>query len=360
MKELKFGACLPTFDSCADRYCLSGYGPKRSLEEMFERASQVEHLKGVELVGNWHLNEENFGFIGKMLAKYHLEVSMMVPDLWTQAKWGKGSFASKNATIREEAVQEVTKVMDMAADIGCDKVDVWLGQDGFDYSFQADYAVDWEHIIAGIGQCADHRKDIKVCIEYKLKEPRKHCYIDSAAKTMLILHEIQRENVGILLDVGHSIAAQENPSEAAALISRMPDKLFYIHLNDNYRSWDDDMIFGSVNTITLLEFMYWLDEIGYDDYYTLDIFPFREDGVRAAEESIAWVTCMKNILNQIGRDTVKGVIRSGDATQGMKMIREAISPRVYTDRPFRTASIPGSHRCHDLSCQSTSNREPST
>ena len=326
MQELKFGACLPTFDSCADRYCLSGYGPKRSLGEMFERASEVSDLKGIELVGNWHLNEENFDFIAQTLDKYHLEVSMMVPDLWTQAKWGKGSFASKDGKIREEAVGEVKKVMDMAADIGCDKVDVWLGQDGFDYSFQADYIVDWEHIIESMKQCADHRKDIKVCIEYKLKEPRKHCYIDSAAKTLLIINEIQRENVGILLDVGHSIAALENPSEAAALISRTGNKLFYVHLNDNYRSWDDDMMFGSVNTITLLEFMYWLDEIGYDDYYTLDIFPFREDGIRAAEESIEWVKGMKNILNRIGRATIKQVIQTGDATLAMKMIRETMCP----------------------------------
>ena len=25
-KQWKLGACLPTFASCADRYCLSGYG----------------------------------------------------------------------------------------------------------------------------------------------------------------------------------------------------------------------------------------------------------------------------------------------------------------------------------------------
>jgi len=326
MQAMKFGACLPAFDSCADRYCLSGYGPKRSLDEMFERASQVKDLSGVELVGNWHLNDDNFEHIKQTLTKYDLEVSMMVPDLWTQAKWGKGSFASKDPQIRKDAVKEVTKVMDMAADIGCDKVDVWLGQDGFDYSFQADYVEDWNNIVECTSLCAAHRRDIKVCIEYKLKEPRTHCYVSSAAKTLLLINEIQQENVGILLDVGHSIAAGENPAEAAALISRYGDKLFYIHLNDNYRSWDDDMMFGSVNTIALLEFMYWLDELGYDDYYTLDIFPYREDGIRAAEESIEWVKGMKRLLDTMGREHVRGVLQSGDATQAMKLIREAICP----------------------------------
>lgn len=326
MQNLKFGACLPTFDSCADRYCLAGYGPKRSLDEMFERAAQVKALTGVELVGNWHLNDDNFEHIKQTLARYNLEVSMMVPDLWTQAKWGKGSFASKDAKVRKDAVKEVTKVMDMAADIGCDKVDVWLGQDGFDYSFQSDYVEDWNNIVECTKECAAHRRDIKVCIEYKLKEPRTHCYVSSAAKSLLLINEVQQENVGILLDVGHSIAAGENPAEAAALISRYKNKLFYIHLNDNYRAWDDDLMFGSVNTITLLEFMYWLDELGYDDYYTLDIFPYREDGIRAAEESIEWVKGMKRLLDRMGRETIKEVLQSGDATQAMKLIREAICP----------------------------------
>ncbi|MDO8685770.1 MAG: sugar phosphate isomerase/epimerase family protein [Clostridiales bacterium] len=324
IKELKFGACLPTFASCADRYCLSGYGPQRTLEEMFERASQVKDLKGVELVGNWHLNENNFGYIKETLRKYNLEVCMMTPDLWTQAKWGKGSFASKDKAIREDAVREVKKVMDMAADIGCDKVDVWLGQDGFDYSFQGNYIEDWNNIIECTRECARHRSDIKVCVEYKLKEPRTHCYVNSAAKSLLIVNEIDMDNVGVLLDVGHSIAALENPAEAVALISRYKNKLFYIHLNDNYRFWDDDMMFGSVNIPVLTEFLFWLDEIGYDDYYTLDIFPYREDGIKAAVESIEWVKALRALIEKMGKEKIREIIALGDATESMRMIRQAI------------------------------------
>ena len=59
--------------------------------------------------------------------------------------------------------------------------------------------------------------------------------------------------MGILLDIGHSIVAQENPAEAAALINRYKEKLFYVHFNDNYRYWDDDMMAGAVNIPVLLE-----------------------------------------------------------------------------------------------------------
>jgi len=40
----KFGACLPTFGSCADRYCLSGYGPPRSMDQMLNRATKVKGM----------------------------------------------------------------------------------------------------------------------------------------------------------------------------------------------------------------------------------------------------------------------------------------------------------------------------
>ncbi len=54
------------------------------------------------------------------------------------------------------------------------------------------------------------------------------------------------------------------------------------------------MMPGSVSIPVLMEFIFWIDELGYDDYYTLDIFPFREDGVKAAIESIEWIKDHEN------------------------------------------------------------------
>ena len=108
MVKKKYGACLPTFGSCADRYCLSGYGGGgKTLEEMFDLAVTVDGLKGIELVGNWHINDENMSQIKKILKERSLEVSMVTPDLWTQAKWGKGSFTSRDKKTRKDAVLAV-------------------------------------------------------------------------------------------------------------------------------------------------------------------------------------------------------------------------------------------------------------
>ena len=193
-----FGACLPTFGNCADRYCLGGYGGGgTTMEEMLDLAKQVEGLDGLELVGNWHVNDGNIRQVAGMFRDRGLKISMLVPDLWTQAKWGRGSLAAPDAPTRRAAVDEVKKVLDWAAELACPYIDVWPGQDGFDYAFQADYIEAWKWLRDGLVECAEHNDKVRLLVEYKLKEPRTHCFVNSAAKVLLLL--AGAEKIGVLL-----------------------------------------------------------------------------------------------------------------------------------------------------------------
>ncbi|MBC7243433.1 MAG: hypothetical protein H5T60_13435, partial [Anaerolineae bacterium] len=53
---LRFSANINTFNACADRYVLSGYGKRLTTEELIQAATRVEGLTGVEVVGFWHVN----------------------------------------------------------------------------------------------------------------------------------------------------------------------------------------------------------------------------------------------------------------------------------------------------------------
>ena len=317
-----FGACLPTFGNCADRYCLSGYGGGgNTMHEMLALARQVEGLDGLELVGNWHVNDENISSVAGLLRDHGLKIAMLVPDLWTQAKWGRGSLAAPDAATRQAALEECRKVMDWAAELGCPYVDVWPGQDGYDYCFQADYPEAWKWLRESLEVCAEHNPRVRVLVEYKLREPRTHCFVSSAAKVLLLLEGLER--VGVLLDVGHALAAGENVAEAAALLSSY-GKLDYVHLNDNYRSWDDDMMVGAVHLVEYLELVYWLQRLDYRGWLTLDIFPYREDGVRAATQCREWMEGLFAAVDKVGREAWAEVIRGGDATAATALVREAL------------------------------------
>jgi xylose isomerase len=246
---------------------------------------------------------------------------MLVPDLWTQAKWGRGSLAAPDAPTRQAAVGEVRKVMDWAAELNCRYIDVWPGQDGFDYCFQADYVEAWKWLREGLVAAAAHNEKVRLLVEYKPREPRTHCFVDHVGTVLLLLQDM--DNVGVLLDVGHSMQGAENVASAAALLAQH-GKLDYLHLNDNYGDWDEDMMVGSVHLVATLELIYWLKRLDYRGWLTLDIFPYREDGVAAATECREWVEFMFNAVDRVGVEAFEKVIRDADATAASRLVRQAL------------------------------------
>src|SRR4030042_2941985 len=311
--NLKFSANINTFNACADRYVLEGYGERRNTDELIKAAQQVDDLTGVELVGKWHVNDDNVEQIHRQVKDAGFEVTCVTPDIWASGKWGWGSFTSNDEKVRKAAIHEVKKSMEWAKQLKCEVIYLWFGQDGYDYPLQADFPRAWDLLIEGTIECADHVPDVNIVVEYKPKEPRTHCFIATVGKTLLLLDKVNKPNVGAMIDVGHALMAYENAAESAALLHYFGNKLFYMHFNDNWRHWDDDMTFGSVHTIESLELIYWLDRLNYTAWYALDIFPYREDGVRAANESIKWIKGLNGVFDKIGRDEIGKVVSEGDA-----------------------------------------------
>ena len=88
--------------------------------------------------------------------------------------------------------------------------------------------------------------DLKFVIEYKPREPRTHMFWSSAAKTVLGIQAMGVDNVGVLLDFGHTLFGGESPAEAAQLLIDH-GLLWGMDVNDDYRGWDDDMVNSAVN-----------------------------------------------------------------------------------------------------------------
>lgn len=314
---------MPPFSGCADRYCLGGYGGGgANIEEWLDMAKSIDGLDGVELVGNWHVNDDDIFKVGQMFKDRGLEIPLLTPDLWTQAKWGRGSIAAPDAKTRKEAIAEIKKVMDWAAELDCAYLNVWPGQDGYDYCFQADFTKVWKWMRDALAECAEYNDKTRILVEYKPKEPRKHCFVDHVGKVLLLVQDLDK--VGVLLDWGHALQGGENVAESAAILASY-GKLDYLHLNDNYRSWDDDMMVGALHLVEYLELIYWLKRLDYQGWLTLDIFPFREDGVQAVIQSKEWLESFFRAVDRVGMDAFAKTIAEADATKSSKLIRQALN-----------------------------------
>lgn len=325
MRKNKYCVELDVVDgSFPDRYMGCGYGREYTIPEMFERVASIDKITGVELVSNWQITPENAPEIKKLCDDHNLEVVSILPDHFSQKKWGKGAFTSTDKNIRKDAVQVTKTLMDVAADMNCKKLTIWNGQDGYDYPFTANYMNEIEWLQEGIRECADYRKDIQLAIEYKVREPRLHCYLSNVYSTLMFLKEVNRDNVGITVDFGHCIIAHENPAEAIAACKIYGDKLFHVHVNDNFGVWDDDCITSTEHIIETMEFMYWLKKTNYDGWFSFDQYTPRLDGRDALVEGLNWMEDITAVVDKIDDAKMEEMFKNVNAVDMSKMVRELL------------------------------------
>ncbi len=320
---MKLAVILGNLGNTCDRFLSTGYKDQPTKAEMFKKASEIEGVTGIELVGSWDITTENVHEVKSIMQECGLECASIIPDHFSDKKWGNGAFTSRDPKIRREAIQATKDMMEAAVELGGDLLNLWPGQDGYDYCFQGNFSEARDYFVEGIAECAAYKPDIRLALEYKVKEPRTHSYLARAADTLLMAQDTHCDNVGVTVDVGHSLMAYENVAESIALLSRY-DRLFHMHFNDNYRAWDDDMMVGSVHLIEYLEILYWLDKVGYQGWYSMDQYPYREDAQGAINESIRWVDGLQSKMQDFGMEKFAKLLEKGDAIECSQLVRHFI------------------------------------
>ncbi len=318
----KYSVILANVGSCSDRYMGGGYSKPFELDEMFDRVASIKGVTGVELVSTWNITTKNVEQVKANLSRTGLKLASIIPDHFGEMKWGKGAFTSKDPAIRKEAVSVTKEYMDIAAELGGNLISLWPGQDGYDYPFQGDYIREMEWFEQGVAECCAYRNDINIAIEYKVKEPRNFSYPSTAAVVMLMINEIGAKNLGVTIDYGHAHVAGENVAHAAAIIKKYGDRLFHVHMNDNYGFWDDDMITGTIHTIPFIEFFYWLKRMDYNGFISTDQYPYREDSRDAVNESVRWFEIFNKLINSIDEAQIEKIFSTGNACEVSAMLRE--------------------------------------
>ena len=317
----KYSVFMDNVGSCSDRYC-DAYGRPFSPKELLERAASIDLITGIDFVATPDVLAD-METISETIADTGLTVVSVVADVFTEAKWRQGSFSSVDEKTRREAIDHAKEVMDLNAELGSSLLTLWPGQDGYDYVFQGDYLRERELFMESVRELCEHNRDMTVGLEYKAKEPRTHSYVNTVGTTLLMAQQIG-ENCGVILDFGHALLGYENPAESVASLKQFGDRLCHVHINDNYRYWDDDMIVGTVRIAEFLEFFYWLRKTGYDSWMTIDQFPYREDGKEAVEQSALWMDKRESLLDRADVKTIADTLARKDGVAASKLMRELI------------------------------------
>ncbi|EUB99417.1 Xylose isomerase domain-containing protein TIM barrel [Rhizobium sp. CF080] len=290
---------------------------------MVARAAKVDGLTDLDLNYPDH-GSGNPRELARQIQDAGLSINGFAMRYYTNPAFKIGAFTNPDPAVRREAIDLTKKGIDAAREAGTSLMTVWLGQDGFDYAFQADYAKLWQHEIDGIREVCEHDPQCQISIEYKPNEPRSYSLMPDCATTLLAIREVGMPNLGVTLDFAHVLYADEQPAFAAALIARY-SRVLGVHLNDGYAKRDDGLMVGSVHAQQTIELLRQIRKDGYDGAIYFDTFPDMTglDPVHECEVNIQTVKRMLTIVDRLEQDNrLSGAIDLQDAVSAQSVVQE--------------------------------------
>ncbi|MDE1157169.1 MAG: sugar phosphate isomerase/epimerase [Neorhizobium sp.] len=322
MSSPRFATRLNSFASNAQAEWPDLKG-KPTVMQMAARAAKVDGLTDLDLNYPDHVSE-NPAEIARKLGDLGLSINGFAMRYYTNPAFKLGAFTHPDEAVRREAIDLTKAGIDAAREAGSKLMTIWLGQDGFDYAFQANYDRMWQHEIDGIREVCEHDPECLISIEYKPNEPRSYSLMPDCATTLLAIKEVGAKNLGVTLDFAHVLYADEQPAFAAAMIARH-SRVLGVHLNDGYAKRDDGLMVGAVHSIQTIELLRQIKHDGYDGAIYFDTFPDMTglDPVHECDVNIKTVKRMLNVVDRLDRDNrLSGAIDRQDAVSAQAILQE--------------------------------------
>lgn len=316
----RFATRLNSFAAQSDR-AWPGYTGKPTIEMMARRAASVSGLTHVDLNYPDHVSEAPADVLAR-INDLGLQVNGLAMRYYTNPAFKLGAFTNPDRAVRREAIELTRRGIDAALAMDAPLMTLWLGQDGFDYSFQGDYGRMWDDEVSAIREVACHAPDCMISIEYKANEPRSYALMPDAATTLLAIAETGCDNIGVTLDFAHVLYADEMPAFAATLIARK-SRLLGVHLNDGYAKRDDGLMVGSVHPQATLELLWQIGRDGYDGVIYFDTFP-DASGIDPVEECRTNIEAVERFMAMAKRVSADNALHEAIAMQDSPRSQRAI------------------------------------
>lgn len=305
--DVKFATRINSFKS----------GTGRTVPEILHLMGEVDGLAFVDLNYPEHFDGIDINSMREALRRSGLQLNGVA--LRFREAFLRGELGNADPAIAAKALALCKEAVDACRELGGEVVTIWLGYDGYDYSFQMDYVKAWKQTAQAFREICDYGRDLRISIEYKPFQPRVYSLISSWGSTMSMLHDVGRDNLGVTLDFCHMLMKNENPAFSAAYLGER-GKLFGVHLNDGAKFNDDGLMIGMVNFIQTLEFVYYLKRYRYEGVVYFDTFPVREDAMKEAQANIRMMGKLEHLVERIGMEEIARVIQTNDAMEVQKMI----------------------------------------
>ncbi len=298
-----------------------------TVADMIRGAGQVGGLTAADLNFPDHFERHSPAELKALLADHGMALNGLAMRYYTDPGFRLGAFTHPDPKVRRAAIDQTKQGIDACAAMGGQVMTVWLGQDGFDYAFQVDYARLWDLTLEGLAEVADHHPGVDISIEYKPNEPRAFALMPDMGATLLALKELGRRNTGVTLDFAHVLYAGEMPAQAAQLAARH-SRILGVHLNDGYGKRDDGLMAGTVHPVQTVELFVELIKARYDGVIYFDTFPDHSglNPVEESRENIRLTDRLRDVALRLAKDAA---LAEAQARQDAAAVSRIVTGALY-------------------------------
>jgi len=323
--KLNIDAHLYCLGPTNDVYVTGGYFDEFTLHENLEHLSRTGLVTGLNMIWPTAPLPEDPVKCAGFLKQYGLKVSYILAGNFLDKEYKHGAFSTTETGVLKKSVEMCKRGIDFAGAVNADSVLLWPAHDGFDYPFQVNYYDAWKRLAETMAELAEYAGDLKLAIEPKPRDPRQKMLVSGVGTALHLINEVSRENLGCALDIGHSIAAQENMANALTMLATA-GKLYQIHLNDNYKDADPDMIVGSISFIETLEMFYYLVQTDFSGWCSVDIKATRVDRVKSLETAVRMTQRYYNMARKLleRKDELEFNMRGYEFSDNIELIYELL------------------------------------
>lgn len=256
--------------------------------------------------------------VKKILDGFGLKAEFVAPRLWMDPHTIDGGFTSNNKDDVEYAMWRAYRSIDIANELGCDKIVLWLAREGTLCYESKNPVESIKKIRDAINKMLEYDKNIKVLIEPKPNEPVDRSFCPTMGHVLALSSEtVDPVRVGGLLEVAHAILAGLDPANEMAIALSF-GKLWGVHLNDqNGLKYDQDKVFGVENLRQAFNQIKILFENDYGkkgEYIGLDVKAMRtqkeEDCYRHLYNSIKIVEILEEKVKKYDYDFQDSCIKN--------------------------------------------------
>jgi fructoselysine 3-epimerase len=234
------------------------------LDEALRRIAQAG-FNGVDIWGGRphayrkDLNQTEISEIKQLIGQLDLGVASFIPAQFRYPT----SLCSQNEVIRQDSVAYIKDSIQTASGMGAPLVSVCPGHSLFGQSTTAA----WDCLRRSLDEICLFAASRSMRIAIEPADKYETDLINTIPDALRIIDQLGHDNLGVVLDCGHSYVVGESAAEVAGLAQ---DRLFHVHVDDNNGLRDQHLIPG-LGTFNFVPFLEALEKRNYQGYLCVEL-----------------------------------------------------------------------------------------